>query len=228
LVRLLRAESNGLLAIAKPVNLQCVPPSLSGKARAKLIVDAPYDESQECFHVGDVAPEKKLYLLHRLDSGTSGVLLLSVYKETAARVKKLFKSRLVTKDYRALVFCPTGWKAPSDREDWRDELPWREKVVQAQTSLRSAQRLEPSMALLSVRPRTGFTHQLRLQCARRNLPIVGDSAHGDFERNKRFAGPKRRLFLHAERIALQLPDGPPLSFHAPLPPEFRLEHFSTP
>ena len=56
------------------------------------------------------------------------------------------------------------------------------------------------MALLELQPKTGRTHQLRIQCANRGLPIVGDRTYGDFQRNRERKG--ERLFLHAESIAL--------------------------
>ncbi|HLP07470.1 MAG TPA: RNA pseudouridine synthase, partial [Opitutaceae bacterium] len=64
--------------------------------------------------------------------------------------------------------------------------------------LRAARGAQP-LALLELKPRTGRTHQLRVQCARRQLPIVGDQTYGDFRRNREFAKLARtkRLFLHS-------------------------------
>lgn len=57
-----------------------------------------------------------------------------------------------------------------------------------------------AMALLELRPGTGRTHQLRIQCANRGLPIVGDRTYGDFTKNRN--SKVESLFLHAESIEL--------------------------
>ena len=66
------------------------------------------------------------------------------------------------------------------------------------------------LSLLELEPRTGRTHQLRIQCAERGLPIVGDRTYGDFQRNRAFADKKGEavMFLHAERVALTIFGGP--------------------
>jgi 23S rRNA-/tRNA-specific pseudouridylate synthase len=58
------------------------------------------------------------------------------------------------------------------------------------------------MSLLELEPKTGRTHQLRIQCSQRNLPIVGDRTYGDFEKNRAFAKStgQQGMFLHAERV----------------------------
>ena len=57
----------------------------------------------------------------------------------------------------------------------------------------------PPLALVQLDPQTGRSHQLRVQCARRGLPIVGDQTYGDFRRNREFAKATgcKRLFLHS-------------------------------
>jgi 23S rRNA-/tRNA-specific pseudouridylate synthase len=84
---------------------------------------------------------------------------------------------------------------------------------------------ELRLTLIQLEPRTGRSHQLRVQCARRNLPIVGDQTYGDFARNRAFAKStgSKRLFLHSittefnyeYRGARQV-----FSATAPLPEEF--------
>ena len=61
------------------------------------------------------------------------------------------------------------------------------------------------MALLELQPKTGRTHQLRIQCANRGLPIVGDRTYGDFQKNKEWGkgGTAERLCLHAKTISLR-------------------------
>ena len=227
--KILQIESNGLVAIEKPKGVLCTPaPRLEGVSAAgmKLIVDAAYDEEQECYRMDG---SDRLYLLHRLDAGTSGVLLFSASKQTALEVKTLFKKRMVSKDYRALCFSLPGaasWLGlQNSGELWHDELQLRDRTVQAETALvQGSHCTKTSTALLTLRPTTGFTHQLRVQCARRRLPIVGDSKHGDWTMNRGWKGAKR-LYLHAENISFSLRQEDPgdkslYKFVSPLPEEF--------
>ena len=217
-VHVLRSEANGLIALTKPRNILCTPPAAGNAAgKPRLLVDAVYDEELECYHHNEA--EDRLYLLHRLDAGTSGVLMLSSCQKTALAVKRLFKSRLVSKEYKALVFC-TRVDVPAGGAVWRDDdLPWREKKsVPAETLLVGSRQMTPFTALLTLRPKTGFTHQLRVQCAARRMPIVGDSKHGNFALNRSYPGPKR-LYLHSTSISFEL-SGARFSFECPLPPAF--------
>jgi 23S rRNA-/tRNA-specific pseudouridylate synthase len=83
----------------------------------------------------------------------------------------------------------------------------------------------PPITLLKLEPRTGRSHQLRVQCALRRLPIVGDATYGDFARNREFAKATglKRLFLHSVEASFDYEFGG-RAFHfaarAPLPAEF--------
>jgi len=75
------------------------------------------------------------------------------------------------------------------------------------------------LALLSLRPETGRTHQLRVQAAAHGLPIAGDERYGDFAANRFLAAEigLKRMFLHAFRISLRHPrTGHVLRLHAPM------------
>lgn len=83
-----------------------------------------------------------------------------------------------------------------------------------------------STSLLRLEPRTGRSHQLRVQCAKRGLPIVGDQTYGDFGLNRTLAKATgaKRLFLHSLETAFDYEfGGRKLKFKAvaPLPGEFR-------
>ena len=84
---------------------------------------------------------------------------------------------------------------------------------------------KPRLTLIRLEPRTGRSHQLRVQCANRGLPIVGDQTYGDFARNRAFTRLARtkRLFLHSSETSFEYDfDGRRTSFSAvaPLPAEF--------
>lgn len=215
-------ESIGLLAISKPSNTLCHPNNLpQPKVKYKSIVDCPYDHEKECYFDSNQSQESRLYLLHRLDLGTSGVLLMSTSEKTALKVKKLFRMRQVSKQYRALVFCAPNATLPSAGEIWKDDLNQRGKQVIAKTLLSSIIRHATiaNTALLTLEPATGFTHQLRVQCANRQLPIVGDDIYGNFPLNKKLLLNKTKLLLHAESVTLRV-DNAVYTFADPLPDSF--------
>ena len=71
--------------------------------------------------------------------------------------------------------------------------------AESRMSVVQSGRKEPRVTLLRLEPRTGRSHQLRVQCAKRGLPIVGDQTYGDFARNREFAkrAGTKRMFLHS-------------------------------
>ena len=84
-----------------------------------------------------------------------------------------------------------------------------------------------STALIRLEPRTGRSHQLRVQCAKRRLPIIGDQTYGDFPLNRSFAkaNKTKRLFLHSLETSFTYEfAGKKFAFKAsaPLPQEFTL------
>src|ERR1035437_10224593 len=83
---------------------------------------------------------------------------------------------------------------------------------------------EPRVSLLRLEPHTGRSHQLRVQCAKRHLPIVGDQTYGNFPRNREFskAAGTKRMFLHSLETSFDYEfNGRHHTFtaKAPLPPE---------
>jgi 23S rRNA-/tRNA-specific pseudouridylate synthase len=145
---------------------------------------------------------------------------------------------MVRKTYEALVFGDAG----RGRRTWRDKLRTEkgEGRAGARTSVGSGDMSEAQasvlkrgearngqpLTLLSLEPATGRTHQLRVQCASRYLPIVGDATYGNFAWNKKAAKELgiKRLCLHAAAISLSLEhEGRKISFTAncPTPEIFR-------
>ena len=83
----------------------------------------------------------------------------------------------------------------------------------------------PPLSLIQLEPKTGRSHQLRVQCAQRHLPIVGDATYGDFRLNRAFAKTtgEKRLFLHSARTCFEFEwQGRRHRFNAeaPVPTEF--------
>jgi 23S rRNA-/tRNA-specific pseudouridylate synthase len=114
----------------------------------------------------------------------------------------------VNKEYVALVFGTP--RATS--EMWHDRLAVQKRSGQIRTAAHAGHvpaecratilrqgSSEPRRALIRLEPTTGRSHQLRVQCAKRHLPIVGDQTYGNFALNRAFARETRskRLFLHS-------------------------------
>jgi 23S rRNA-/tRNA-specific pseudouridylate synthase len=231
-VRLITRDPNGVAALAKPAGVLSHSNGPEDEARA--LLTCAYDQEQECFIWSD-APgrERRLWLLNRLDSATSGVILAAAAGAVAAAIKAQFARQQVHKVYQALVFGrPT---APG--EVWRDRLAVekgggtiRTRVagsLPAEARCTVVRRMEgsPPLALVRLEPRTGRSHQLRVQCTKHGFPIVGDQTYGDFRLNREFARRTgcKRLFLHslATKFSYAL-GGRSFSFaaSAPLPDEF--------
>lgn len=233
-VELLAHDANGLAALAKPAGVLSHPNMHSEQSRSLLA--APYTLEGEFYHWKDAAggPPRRLYLLNRLDSATSGVILVAAGEALAAGIRAMFLKKQVQKVYNALVF---GVPSQSSQV-WRDRLAVRKSGGQVRTGtggnipaeahmtvLRQRRTRVPPLALIRLEPRTGRSHQLRVQCAARHLPIVGDATYGNFGANREFAKAtgERRLFLHSLETAFDY-EWAGRTFHfsarAPLPPEF--------
>jgi 23S rRNA-/tRNA-specific pseudouridylate synthase len=233
-VEVLTHDANGLGALAKPAGVRSHPNHANAAERQALLT-VPYAMEQECYEwlpAGAAAPAR-LHLLNRLDSATSGVILVAADAALAASIRELFQRKRVSKIYLALVFGAPAQTAGL----WRDWLKVEKAgghirvgaggglMAETKMSLRWRSRSGPARALLQLEPRTGRSHQLRVQCAARGLPIVGDMTYGDFKKNREFvkSGGERRMFLHSAETTFEYEwRGRPHRFvaKAPPPPEF--------
>ena len=233
-VRLLVHDANGLAAFDKPAGVLSHPNAGGEEPRSLLTVR--YRMDGEYYEWVDVkgTPPRKLWLLNRLDSATSGVILVAANESLAVEIRAQFKQKRVRKIYQALVFG-----APRQpNEVWKDTISAVKKSAQVRAvtgvgrvpaesrmTLVRTGRSEPRVSLIRLEPMTGRSHQLRVQCAKRHLPIVGDQTYGDFPLNRAFAKAHRtkRLFLHslATHFDYQF-NGRRHTFdvEAPLPDEF--------
>ena len=231
-VRLLHRDANGLVAFNKPAGVLSHPNAPGEEARA--LLHARYVFDGEYFTWDDAGTERRLWLLNRLDSATSGVILAAGSEALALAIRDQFKRKQVRKVYVALVFGVP--RLPADV--WRDLLAVEKRggrirtathagnvPAESRMTLLRAGKQEPRVALIRLEPRTGRSHQLRVQCAKRQLPIVGDQTYGDFARNRAFAkvAGTKRLFLHSLETGFEYEfQGRRSAFtaQAPLPPEF--------
>ena len=208
-------ERIGLIAIFKPAGVLSHP-NLGGKVRPIVFGSLPYDEHSEAFLISE---KEKIWLLHRLDLETSGILLCSTRKETASIVKTLFRKRKVKKKYAAIVF---GQVQSRNGFTFRNFLTVQRHKNRARTQ--ESSNVDSTFAttyvdvlqnndrkgilLFELTPKQGITHQLRYQCFANGFPIVGDRLYGHFNLNKfvhEMGGKKRKLYLHCNEISISIP-----------------------
>ena len=159
-------------------------------------------------------------IVHRLDAGTSGLMIVAKSDETHRRLVRMLSAREVARTYLALV------RGSPQHEVFAVEAPLarhRARVavragsgVEAATDFEVKERF-PATALLVARPRTGRTHQIRVHLSSVGHPIVGDRAYGGAGDLARSLG-LTRPFLHAWRLAFGHPmTGERIELEEPLP-----------
>ena len=166
-------------------------------------------------------------IVHRLDKGTSGCLVVAKDDVTHSKLTALFASRDVEKEYRAIV----AGNIRSDEGDIRTLIDRsrrdRKKMAVASDKGREAvthysviQRYGAA-TYLSAFPRTGRTHQIRVHMAHLGHPILGDTQYGRGKTEKKLGLEVPRHMLHAYRIGFVHPGtGASIEFEAPLPEDF--------
>jgi 23S rRNA pseudouridine1911/1915/1917 synthase len=178
-----------------------------------------------------IGGEMRPGIVHRLDRGTSGVMVVAKNDAAHQELARQFHDREVEKEYIALVWgvVQAGRRIdaaigrdPSDRQKMSSRAKHAREAV---TRITRALHL-PGLTLCQVAIHTGRTHQIRVHLSAIGHPVVGDSVYGGVRR--RVAGDIRavqrleRPFLHAARLAFTHPrDGRPLEFTAPLPDDLQ-------
>ena len=165
-----------------------------------------------------------VWLLHRLDKATSGILAFARNAEVATALGEAFMSGRVRKRYLALV---RGWPQAEGEIDYalaRDpELPSAgQPRLPAVTRYRRLATFEwpfpdglhatSRYALMDVEPLSGRRHQIRRHFKHIAHPLVGDTTHGKSSHNRAVAAwlGATRLWLHARRLELPGLDGGPM------------------
>jgi|YNPNPStandDraft_1061719.scaffolds.fasta_scaffold10469_2 23S rRNA pseudouridine1911/1915/1917 synthase len=217
-----------LVVVAKPAGVSLATSRRDPhRAVARLLAALPADE-----RAGYGLVAESVQLVHRLDVGTSGVVVLARDEESHRDLVAAFAQRLVGKTYLALVWgCPRPrqgqWTAPlaPDRTD-RRRMTVAAEGRPATTRYRVLHRAR-YVSLVALEPSTGRTHQLRVHLSHAGHPIVGDDLYGGprhrgvKEATLRQALTLARPLLHAARLHLpRTPSTPELVVTAPLPEDF--------
>jgi 23S rRNA pseudouridine1911/1915/1917 synthase len=218
-------EDSDLVVIDKPAGMVVHP--AAGHAQGTLV-------NALLHHVKDlsgVGGELRPGIVHRLDRGTSGVMVVAKNDQAHEELSRQFRLREVEKEYVALVWglvqagrridSPIG-RDPKDRQ----KMSTRARHARhAATRVTGAEHLR-GVSLLTVAIATGRTHQIRVHLSEIGHPVVGDATYGGIRRH--IPGDLRPLlrldrpFLHANRIVFKHPaDARRLEFTAPLPQDLQ-------
>ena len=223
-------QDDALIAVNKPTNLAVHRSKMVGNAEEFLI-----DQLRE--QIGD-----SVYLAHRLDRATSGILLVARSKEVAAALGEQFMGRSVRKQYLVVV---RGWPVPlEDVIDYplpgsRETGPRRQARTQYQrlatieVPIELGRYPQQRYALLLAEPESGRFRQIRKHLAHIHHPVIGDCQHGRGDHNRLYKQHFgcHRMLLHAWRLRFAHPlNGAATQIEAPLDREYTalLERFDWP
>jgi RluA family pseudouridine synthase len=221
-------EDEHLVLVNKPAGVLSHPNPGQLTAKNRGAFQGEYDFNEKTFETGS----GKVWLLHRLDQDTSGVLLGTRDARSAERLREDFDSGRVRKEYLCLVRGDPGPKGV-----WKDHLTLKRDGSKVRSFVlrghapnaelrfeRVAHSASQKVSLLRIELVTGRTHQIRVQANSRQHPLCGDDVYGDFAWNKKLEHQFRstRLFLHASRLEFRHPvTGRKLMIEAPLPSELK-------
>jgi 23S rRNA pseudouridine1911/1915/1917 synthase len=185
-------------------------------------------------HVKDlsgIGGEMRPGIVHRLDRGTSGVMVVAKHDQAHEGLSRQFHDREVEKEYVALVWgvvqagrridVPIG-RDPRDRQ----KMSARARRARTAVTRITYARQFSGVTLVHVAIATGRTHQIRVHLSAIGHPVVGDSVYGGVHRrvpgDLRAVSRLQRPFLHSARLAFAHPrDGRRLEFTAPLPADLQ-------
>jgi 23S rRNA pseudouridine1911/1915/1917 synthase len=218
-------EDGDLVVVDKPAGMVVHP--AAGHPRGTLV-------NALMHHVKDLSGmggELRPGIVHRLDRGTSGVMVVAKHDRSHEALSRQFHDREVEKEYVALVWgvvqagrridAPIG-RDPKDRQKMSAKA---RRARTAVTRITSAQHLR-GVTLARVAIATGRTHQIRVHLSAIGHPVVGDALYGGARRrvpgDLQAVARLQRPFLHAARLAFVHPrDGRRLEFTAPLPADLQ-------
>ncbi len=165
----------------------------------------------------------KIYLVHRLDKDTSGLMVVAKTPVAAGKWTKLIGSKIVKKEYLALCAGKMPAKKGIIHEDIVQHGDQKSAVTHYQVEKEWTVPYENesgagefALSLIRLQLETGRMHQIRIHLAKNNCPIAGDDQHGNFKLNKllKKACGIKRLQLAAVRLTVPL-DGKEKVFEIP-------------
>ena len=219
-------QDRDLIVVDKPAGMVVHP--AAGHASGTLV-------NALLHHVDDlsgIGGEKRPGIVHRLDRGTSGLMVVAKHDAAHEELARQFHDREVEKEYIALVWgevmagrridLPIG-RDPGDRKKMSARARRSREAV---TRITKAEHFGRMLTLAHLAIHTGRTHQIRVHLSAIGHPVVGDPVYGGVHR--RVPGDLRavthlnRPFLHAARFAFTHPiEGRRMQFESPLPEDLQ-------
>jgi len=214
-------QDRDLIVVDKPAGMVVHP--AAGHATGTLV-------NALLHHVDDlsgIGGERRPGIVHRLDRGTSGLMVVAKHDAAHERLASQFHDREVEKEYIALVWGVVQAGRRIDAAIGRDPVNRQKMSARSKHARNAVTRITrahhmPAVTLCQVAIHTGRTHQIRVHLSAIGHPIVGDSTYGGVHR--RVAGDIKavqrltRPFLHAARLVFHHPeDGRRMEFITPLP-----------
>lgn len=219
-------EDNDVVVIDKPAGMVVHP--AAGHASGTVV-------NALLHHVDDlsgVGGELRPGIVHRLDRGTSGVIVAAKNDRAHHELARQFHDREVEKEYLALVWGVVQQGRRIDAAIGRDPRDRQKMSTRARHARSAVTRVTKAehlrgVSLLHVTIATGRTHQIRVHLSAIGHPVVGDRTYGGVHRrvadDVRAVQRLERPFLHAARLAFTHPtEGRRMEFTSPLPPDLQL------
>ncbi|OGZ02364.1 MAG: hypothetical protein A2946_01315 [Candidatus Liptonbacteria bacterium RIFCSPLOWO2_01_FULL_53_13] len=252
-------EDENLLAVMKPVGMLVHGYKTSDKRHVtsgketfksteRTLVEWLLERYPELREVGD---DKVMRpgIVHRLDRGTSGVMMVARTQKTFDYLKSLFQKHEIKKTYLALaegefkdkmgvIDMPIGLRNGTVKRTVHGGRMVKDAVTEYKVFKETKNKKGETRTLLEMRPKTGRTHQIRVHLASIGHPIVGDTLYGKGRSKSQIArrgsrtgrlaiSDKRlapeRLMLHALSIEFTSPDGKRMRIESKAPAEFEME-----
>jgi len=202
-------EDSHLIAIEKPSGMLSVSTAFEKGDTAHAFLKKSF-------------PTKKVYVVHRLDQDTSGVMIFALSEPAYLALKKMFEQHLLTRSYTAII----QGKLPESKGTWQSYLIEDNNYTVYETHDKSIGKLaithyetiktSQNYSALCLTLETGRKNQIRVHCQSAGRPVIGDKKYGST------INPIKRLGLHAHLLAFEHPiTYKKMSFESPLPKEFK-------
>ena len=217
-------SDDALIVVNKPGSMPCHPLRAGERDTVMNAVIAQFPETASA---GDSAREGGL--VHRLDNGTSGALMIARNREAFAVLREAIRSGKIRRTYLAMVdgvvtasmelHAPIAHHGRNPRKMVRGEAESvkRKRAGRAAMTMVEIVKRVGRWTLVRAMPRTGSRHQIRVHLADAGFPIVGDGLYG----GPKAALPKDRFWLHLSELELDSPAGGHIKVTAPLPADLQ-------
>ncbi len=216
-------EDSDVVVLDKPAGMVVHP--AAGHASGTL-VNALLHHVKDLSGIGGVL---RPGIVHRLDRGTSGLMVVAKNDRAHEELSRQFRDREVEKEYMALVWGVVHAGRRIDAAIGRDPAHRQKMSTRARHARTAVTRVTwarhfKGVSLLKVAIATGRTHQIRVHLSAIGHPVAGDAVYGGVRRrvpaDLRAIMRLERPFLHAMRLAFTHPgDGRRVEFDSPLPPD---------